>query len=306
MHNLRRSPYLSVMTMPTTDVPDLFDQTALHRNLSRAAANGNLPGFLDTAATTELIDRFESISRKFTKIAIVSHDASPIVSAIEPQLSSNATITEIPMLTADGVFLNNPNLPQQAFDCIFVCPGLEWVNDLPGSLSRLHHALKPDGVMLAAMLGGESLHELRSSWLQAETMLIAGASPRVAPFCDIRDAGGLLQRAGFALPVVDTDRLTVRYGNALQLVRDLKAHGLSNIMTERHRSLVTPNLMATACAHYDRNFADPDNRVRATFQLIYLTGWSPHESQPKPLRPGSAKSRLADALKVHEKKLPRD
>lgn len=294
------------MTMSTTDIPDLFDQMALHRNLSRAAANGNLPSFLDNAATTELIDRFESISRRFSEIAIVSHDASHIVGAIKPRLSSNCTITEISMLAEDGIFLNNPNLPPQAFDCIFVCPGLEWANDLPGSLTRLHRALKPDGVMLAAMLGGESLHELRSSWLQAETMLIAGASPRVAPFCDVRDAGGLLQRAGFALPVVDTDRLTVRYSNALELVRDLKAHGLSNIMTERHRSLVTPNLMATACAHYGQKFADPDNRVRATFQLIYLTGWSPHESQPKPLRPGSAKTRLADALKVHEKKLPRD
>lgn len=292
------------MTMLTPENPDLFDQTALHRNLSRAAASGNLPGFLDTAAATGLIDRFENISRKFCEVAIVSHDASPIVSAIRPLLSNHAAMTEIPILAADGMFLNNPNLPQQAFDCIFVCPGLEWVNDLPGSLTRLHHALKPDGVLLAAMLGGESLHELRSSWLWAETTLIAGASPRVAPFCDIRDAGGLLQRAGFALPVVDTDRLTVRYSNALQLVRDLKEHGLSNAMTQRHRSLVTPNLMATACAHYDRNFADPDNRVRATFQLIYLTGWSPHESQPRPLRPGSAKSRLADALKVHEKKLP--
>ena len=294
------------MTTSTSEIPDLFDQVALRRNLSRAGANGNLPNFLDETAAIELIDRFESISRTFTEIAIISHDASPIVSSIKPQLSNDCTITEIPILSDDGVFLNNPTLPQEAFDCMFVCPGLEWANDLPGSLSRLHRALKPDGVMLAAMLGGESLHELRTSWLQAETTLIAGASPRVAPFCDVRDAGGLLQRAGFALPVVDTDRLTVRYDNALALMKDLKALGLSNIMTERHRSLVTPNLVAAACAHYDKKFADPDIRVRATFQLIYLTGWSPHESQPKPLRPGSAKTRLADALKVDEKKLPRD
>ncbi len=294
------------MITSAAEVPYLFDQLALHRNLSRAAASGNLPGFLDDAATSELIDRFESISRRFSDIAIISHDASAIISAIKPNLPDNSAITEIPMLLNNGVFLNNPTLPKQSFDCILVCPGLEWVNDLPGSLTRLHRALKPDGVMLAAMLGGESLHELRASWLQAETAVIGGASPRVAPFCDIRDAGGLLQRAGFTLPVVDTDRLTVRYANALELVRDLKAHGLANILTERHRSLVTPNLMATACAHYDQNFADPDNRVRATFQLLYLTGWSPHESQPKPLRPGSAKARLADALKVDEKKLPRD
>ena len=176
---------------------------------------------------------------------------------------------------------------------------------MPGSLARLCRALKPDGVLLAAMLGGESLHELRTSWLQAETSLRSGASPRVAPFCDVRDAGGLLQRAGFALPVVDTDRLTVRYDSALALMQELKALGLSNGLLDRHRALVSPELMAAACAHYDQTYANSDHRVYATFQMIYLTGWAPHESQPKPLRPGSAKVRLADALKVDEKKLPR-
>lgn len=294
------------MTVSTTDTSALFDQMALHRKLSRAAANGMLPSFLDNVAAIELVDRFESISHRFSQVAIVSHDASRIADAITPHLSRDKTITEMPILAEGGVFLNNPNLPQHAFDCIFVCPGLEWANDLPGSLTRLHHALKPDGVLLAAMLGGESLRELRTSWLHAETMICAGASPRVAPFCDVRDAGGLLQRAGFALPVVDTDRLKVRYDNALALMQDLKALGLSNSLADRHRSLVTPNLMATVCAHYDQTFADPDDRVFATFQMVYLTGWSPHESQPKPLRPGSAKTRLADALKVDEKKLPRD
>ena len=292
--------------MPASDIPDLFDQAALHRNLARAEAKGNLPGFLDDVATAELIDRFESISRKFSHIAVISHDASRITDAIKPRLADGAIITDISLLTADRVFLDSPDLPREAFDCIFACPGLEWANDLPGSLARLRQSLKPDGVLLAAMLGGESLHELRASWLQAETMRMAGASPRVAPFCDVRDAGGLLQRAGFALPVVDTDRLKVRYDNALALMKDLKALGLSNILAERHRSLVTPGLMAMVCAHYDQTFADPDNRVRASFQMIYLTGWSPHESQPKPLRPGSARTRLADALKVDETKLPRD
>ncbi len=291
--------------MPASDIPDLFDQTALLRNLTRAAEKGNLPGFLDDVATTELIDRFETISRKFSNVAIISHDASRIADVVRSRLREDGTITDISMLAEDGVFLDSPNLPAEAFDCIFACPGLEWANDLPGSLTRLRKALKPDGVLLAAMLGGESLHELRASWLQAETMMTGGASPRVAPFCDVRDAGGLLQRAGFALPVVDTDRLKVRYDNGLALMKDLKALGLSNSMTERRRSLVTPGLMAMACAHYDQNFEDPDNRVRATFQMIYLSGWSPHESQPKPLRPGSAKTRLADALRVDEKKLPR-
>lgn len=292
--------------MPASDISDLFDQAALHRNLARAAAKGNLPGFLDDVAAAELIDRFETISRRFSHVAVISHDASRIADAVRPRLADGGIITDISMLAGDRVFLDSPDLPAGTFDCIFACPGLEWANDLPGSLTRLRQALKPDGVLLAAMLGGESLHELRASWLQAETMMMAGASPRVAPFCDVRDAGGLLQRAGFALPVVDTDRLKVRYDNGLALMNDLKALGLSNIMAERHRSLVTPGLMAMVCAHYDKTFADPDNRVRATFQMVYLTGWSPHESQPRPLRPGSAKTRLADALKVDEKKLPRD
>lgn len=294
------------MTMPASAIPDLFDQAALHRNLTRAAAKGNLPGFLDEVAATELIDRFESISRSFSHVAVISHDASQITEAVKPRLGDDGNITDVSALSGNRMILNEPDLPAETFDCIFVCPGLEWANDLPGSLARLRQALKPDGVLLAAMLGGDSLHELRASWLQAETAVTGGASPRVAPFCDIRDAGGLLQRAGFALPVVDTDRLKVRYDSALALMRDLKALGLSNVLAERRRSLVTPELIARVCAHYDQTFSDADNRIRATFQMIYLTGWSPHESQPKPLRPGSANTRLADALKVDERKLPRD
>ena len=243
--------------MPASDIPDLFDQATLLRNLTRAAAKGNLPGFLDDVAATELIDRFESISRKFSRVAIISHDASRIADTVKPRMSDGGTITDISMLAEDRVFLDSPDLPPETFDCIFACPGLEWANDLPGSLSRLRHALKPDGVLLAAMLGGASLHELRASWLQAETMITGGASPRVAPFCDVRDAGGLLQRAGFALPVVDTDRLKVRYDNALALMRELKALGLSNSMAERRRSLVTPGLMAMAARTMTRALQTP-------------------------------------------------
>ncbi|MEO1160092.1 MAG: methyltransferase domain-containing protein, partial [Pseudomonadota bacterium] len=235
MRKPHRSTYLTRMTMPASDIPDLFDQAALHRNLTRAAAKGNLPGFLDDVAAAELIDRFETISRRFSHVAVISHDATRIADAVKPRLADGGIITAISMLAADRVFLDSPDLPQETFDCIFACPGLEWANDLPGSLARLRQALKPDGVLLAAMLGGESLHELRASWLQAETMMTGGASPRVAPFCDVRDAGGLLQRAGFALPVIDTDRLKVRYDNGLALMKDLKALGLSNIMAERHR-----------------------------------------------------------------------
>jgi SAM-dependent methyltransferase len=293
-------------TEPMGDMPTLFDQRALHSNMARANAAGHLPGFLDEIIAEELTDKFASISRSFTNIAIIAHDPTPIAAALNASASAEASITHVSPLASVGLFLDNPDLPGGNLDCIFVVGGLEWVNDLPGSLNRLRRALKPDGVLLAAMLGGETLNELRSSWLHAETMITGGASPRVAPFCDVRDAGGLLQRAGFALPVVDTDRLNVRYDNALALMSELKILGMANAMTERSRSLSSPSLLAAACAHYDENYHDPDGRVRATFQMVYLTGWSPDESQPKPLRPGSARVRLADALNVGERKLPRE
>jgi len=293
------------MSDPQDSIPNLFDQEILVQNLCRATTLGHLPSFIDSIADEELIDKFTSISRTFVSIAIIAHDPSAISAAIKSSASANANLTCIYHVTNTGTFLDDPSLAPEAFDCIFVNGGLEWVNDLPGCLKRLQQALKPDGVMLAAMLGGETLHELRAAWLSAETLITDGASPRVAPFCDVRDAGSLLQRAGFALPVVDTDRLKARYDNAFALMKELKALGMSNALAEKRKAITTPSLLAAACAHYDAKYVDPDGRVHATFQLVYLTGWSPDASQPKPLRPGSAKLRLADALQVNERKLPR-
>ena len=177
---------------------------------------------------------------------------------------------------------------------------LHLVNDLPGALIQIRRALKPDGLFLAALLGGETLKELREAWLIAEDEVSGGASPRVAPFADVRDLGGLLQRAGFALPVADTDVVRVTYASPLDLMREIKAMGASNVLSARRRVPVTRKLLFRAAEVYSERFALADGRVSATFEIITLTAWVPHESQQKPLQPGSAKSRLADALGVIE------
>jgi SAM-dependent methyltransferase len=178
---------------------------------------------------------------------------------------------------------------------------LHFVDDLPGTLVQIRRALKPDGLLLASLLGGDTLTELRQSFAAAEAELTSGAAPRVAPFVEVRTAGALLQRAGFALPVVDQDRRTVRYDSALHLMRDLRAMGATNALVERDRRPLRRAVLIRAVEIYQQRFADPDGRVRATFDVISLSGWAPHESQQQPLRPGSARMRLADALGSVEK-----
>jgi hypothetical protein len=177
---------------------------------------------------------------------------------------------------------------------------LQNVNDLPGSLTQIRQILRPDGFFLACLLGGATLTELRQSFTLAEAELEGGASPRVAPFADLRDLGHLLQRAGFALPVTDVDTVVVRYADPFGLFRDLRAMGLSNALADRRRTPLRRATLFRAAEVYAQRFSDPDGRVRATFELVWLSGWVPHESQQKPLRPGSAQTRLADALGAHE------
>ena len=172
----------------------------------------------------------------------------------------------------------------------------QFVNDLPGTLVQVRRALNPDGLLLAAMVGGNSLNELREAFSVAESELEGGISPRVAPFADVRELGALLQRAGFALPVVDSDRLTVRYDSAFALMHDLRRMGATNVLSERRRTPLKRATLARMAEVYAERFADPDGRVRATFEIVWLLGWAPHESQQKPLKPGSAARRLADAL----------
>ena len=192
-------------------------------------------------------------------------------------------------------------LAPQSLDLAVSALAFQFVNDLPGLLTQIRRALKPDGLLLAAMTGGDTLTELRQSFAAAEAELEGGVSPRVAPFADLRDVGALLQRAGFALPVTDVDRIVVRYDSAFALMADLRRMGATNVLIERRRTPTRRATMLRMAQLYGERFADPDGRIRATFDVIWLSGWAPHESQPKPLQPGSAKASLAEAVRGKSK-----
>ena len=187
-----------------------------------------------------------------------------------------------------------------SLDLVVSALSLQFVNDLPGTLVQIRRALKPDGLFMAALVGGDTLTELRQSFAAAEAEVEDGVSPRVAPFADLRDVGALLQRAGFALPVTDVDRLTVRYASPLALMHDLRRMGATNPLVERRRRPLRRATLARLMEIYGVRFADADARVRATFEILWLSGWAPHESQQQPLKPGSAATRLADALGTRE------
>jgi SAM-dependent methyltransferase len=189
------------------------------------------------------------------------------------------------------------SLPPESIDLAVSALAFQFVNDLPGALAQIRRALRPDGLLLAAMIGGDTLTELRQAFAQAEAECEGGVSPRVAPLADLRDVGALLQRAGLALPVTDVDRVVVRYDSAFALMADLRRMGATNILVERRRTPTRRATMLRMAQIYAERFADPDGRIRATFDIIWLSGWAPHESQPKPLRPGSAKASLEAAVK---------
>jgi len=188
-------------------------------------------------------------------------------------------------------------LAPESFDLAVCGLAFQFVNDLPGVLAQIRRALKPDGLLLAAMIGGDTLTELRQAFAAAEAELEGGVSPRVAPFADLRDIGALLQRVGFALPVTDVDRVVVRYASAFALMQDLRSMGATNVLVERRRTPTRRATMLRMAQLYAERFADPDGRIRATFDVIWLSGWAPHESQQQPLKPGSAKASLAEAVK---------
>ena len=187
-----------------------------------------------------------------------------------------------------------------SLDLVVSALALHWTNDLPGALSQIRRALKPDGLFLGAILGGSTLNELRWALTQAEVEVTGGAGPRVSPFAGAYDGASLLQRAGFALPVTDTDVATVRYEHPMRLLQDLRAMGETNVLAERSRRPLSRAVLTRACALYAERFSDADGRVRATFEIVTLTGWAPHASQQQPLKPGSARARLADVLKTKE------
>lgn len=283
----------------TSSRPLLFDFTASQNARARAA---RLAGdrFLDRAAADGLADRLAAVTRKFEKglwIGAPASEGEPINKPVAPEIAPFAT-----HWTCAGFDRHEILNAQGPFDLAVSLYSLQAINDLPGALVQVRRALKPDGLFMAALLGGGTLNELRESFAHAETQTRGGISPRVSPFADVRDLGGLLQRGGFALPVSDVERLTVRYRDFAGLARDLRAHGLTNVLSERSRRPLRRDTLAALLAHYAQHHSE-EGKLLARFETLYLTGWAPHDSQQKPLKPGSATARLAQALGTDERPL---
>jgi SAM-dependent methyltransferase len=270
--------------------PVLFDRALLRARQSRALRAGPATFLLDRA-TEDMVDRLHAVLREFKNAADVGTPSDLVRNVLHERIDQLARI-ELPDLESEPL-----PLVAESLDLVVSALAFQFVNDLPGVLAQIRRALKPDGLLLAAMIGGETLTELRQSFAAAEAECEGGVSPRVAPFADLRDVGALLQRAGFALPVTDVDRVVVRYTDAFALMADLRRMGATNILRERRRTPTRRATMLRMAQIYGERFADPDGRIRATFDVIWLSGWAPHESQQQPLRPGSAKASLAEAVK---------
>jgi len=299
-----RPTYQSV----TTDPLLVFDRATLRRRRERAARRWDDHAFLKREIATRLVERLDDVRRGFglaldlgchgDEIARALGDRATVQTLVRADLAFGfARAARGPTVVADEEAL--PFAPR-AFELVLSAMDLHWVNDLPGTLIQIARLLKPDGLFLAAMLGGGTLWQLRQALAAAESEVESGLSPRVSPFADLRDAAGLLQRAGFAMPVADSETIEVEYPDALALMRDLGAMGESNLVAERRRSFSRRATLLRAAEIYGERFALPSGRVAASFEVLFLHGWAPHQSQPKPLRPGSAAHRLAEALGTTE------
>jgi SAM-dependent methyltransferase len=287
--------------------PVVFDRRLLRMRRARAAA-GMRPAFLIERVAEDMAERLMPVLRRFEMAADLGTPGGAVRRVLAASGKVGTIIAADPLagtLETDGglpVAADEEALPfrDASLDLVVSALSLQFVNDLPGTLVQIRRALKPDGLFLAVLAGGDTLSELRQSFAAAEAEIEDGISPRVAPFADLRDAGALLQRAGFALPVTDIDRLTVRYGSPFALMQDLRGMGAANALVERSRRPLRRATLRRMAEIYGERFADADRRIRATFELIWLSGWAPHESQQQPLAPGSAQQRLADALGTRE------
>jgi len=291
-----------------TEPPRIFDREILIRRRDRVAVSAEKYDFLLARVADDLAERLAIVQREFAVAAnigayhgLLSRRLRPLPNVglmfdveLSPRLLERC---EGPRLAADEEMLP---FADATLDLVVCGLSLQFVNDLPGALLQIRRALKPDGLFLAAMLGGTTLTELRQAFLAAEAEIEGGASPHVAPFTDLRDAGALLQRAGFALPVADGDTVRVTYATPFDLMRELRAMGATNALTARRRTPLRRATLMRMAQIYNERFGLPNGRVPATFEILTLTAWTPHESQPKPLRPGSAQMRLAEALGTRE------
>jgi SAM-dependent methyltransferase len=269
--------------------PTIFDRTLLRVRARRAAALG-AETFLIERVAAELAERLSAVLRQFDHSA----DIGSPTNAVRQALAATGKVAPIePIDVRDDEVVP---LAEGSLDLAVSALALQFVNDLPGVLVQIRRALKPDGLFLAALAGGDTLTELRQAFAAAESEIEGGLSPRVAPFADLRDLGALLQRAGFALPVVDSERITVRYDTVFALMHDLRRMGATNVLVERRRAPLRRATLLRMAEIYSERFADADRRLRATFEIVWLSGWAPDASQQQPLKPGSARARLADAL----------
>ena len=276
-------------------VPQVIDRAALRVRQARAQRLGPATFLLDRVAL-DMQERLQAVLRDFKDVADVwTPGGGAFRDGVSDRFSAAA---HHGMLARDDETLV---LEPQSLDLALSALGLHFANDLPGLLTQIRRALRPDGLFLAALLGGDTLTELRESFAAAEVEREGGLSPRVLPFADLRDLGALLQRAGFALPVADVDRVVVRYANAFALMQDLRRMGATNVLTERRRTMLRRATLLRMAEVYGERFADSDGRIRATFDVVWLSGWAPHESQQQPLKPGSATARLEDAVKGRKK-----
>jgi SAM-dependent methyltransferase len=285
------------MAADPTAAPVLFDRALLAQRQRRALGLGAAT-FLLERSVEDLGDRLAAVNRAFSDVADIWTPGECLRAAFAGRFT-NFIHLAAPADAAEAL-----PLAPQSLDLALSVLALQFANDLPGVLAQIRRALRPDGLLLAALIGGDTLTELRQSFAAAEADIEGGVSPRVAPFADLREVGGLLQRAGFALPVTDVDRVVVRYGSAFALMQDLRRMGATNSLVERRRVTTRRATLLRMAEIYQDRFADADGRIRATFDVIWLSGWAPHESQPKPLKPGSAQASLEAAIRSSRKEPP--
>lgn len=289
-------------------VPQIFDRRKIAHRQQRAHHTFSDYDFLYREVALRLLDRLNDFSRRFEKILVVGAGHGLVKDFLCNDFGYNPeNITVIDMIDAPlvDVIADEEVLPfgAETFDCVISCLSLPFVNDVPGVMAQINYALKKDGVFLAASLGTLTLHELRESLMKADIEIYGGAGNRVAPFLDIVDATALMQRVKFALPVVDQDLITVSYPDIYRLMQDLKGMGVSDPLYGRQNVKATKRFFDRAANIYAADHADEGGRIKASFEILYLTGWRPDASQQQPLKPGSAQNRLAEALNVGENAL---
>jgi NADH dehydrogenase [ubiquinone] 1 alpha subcomplex assembly factor 5 len=305
--------YKGIMANQAQEAPidalRIFDRTLVRRHRDRAADAFHDHNFLVTEVANRTADRLRDINRTFDRILDLGCHTGEMAQAllgrddVDMLIQTDLSERMVRKTTGCRLVADEEVLPfaDNSFDLVTSVLSLHWVNDLPGALVQINRSLKPDGLFVGALLGGSTLSELRAALLDGEIEAEGGASPRVSPFAEVRDAGTLLQRAGFALPVADVETIKVTYPDALALMRELRGMGETNALLKRRRKPTRRTTFAAAAAAYAERFANPDGRIPATFEVLTITGWRPDASQPQPLKPGSATARLADALDTDER-----